>query len=244
MKTAFVGTSGYQYKGWTEKFYPAEIKKRDWLPYYASRFNTVEINSSFYRLPEESTFARWRAETPEGFVFAIKGSRYLTHRLRMREPEEPIDRLFGRARALGPKLGVVLWQFVDRFPQRLERLDAFCQALQAHPVAGGVRQAFEFRHQSWFVDSTYEVLRRYDYALVINQSSVWPEVPIATASWVYARFHGPNQLYASGYSDQQLKLWAGRLKSLSQSDVFAYFNNDAYVDAPYDAEGLYRELIR
>src|SRR6266403_3716429 len=113
MMNIYIGTSGYQYKDWYRDFYPADLPKQRWLEYYASKFNTIEINNSFYRLPDTKTFAKWRDETPDGFVFSIKGSRYITHQLRMREPEGPVGRIFERAAVLGPKLGVVLWQFPE-----------------------------------------------------------------------------------------------------------------------------------
>lgn len=245
MKHVHVGTSGYQYKGWTEKFYPEEVKKKDWLPYYASRFNSVEINASFYRLPEAKTFAKWRDAVPANFCFAIKGSRYVTHMKRLREPEEPIDRLFSRAAELGDKCGVVLWQFVARWPyspERLERLDYFCRQLGKHKVAKNIPQAFELRHESWFNEDLYKTLRKYDYALVVNQSSKWPVVKVSTASWSYFRFHGPKELYASPYTDAQLKEWAKTAKDLTSGDFFGYFNNDAHVDAPKNAQTL-RKLL-
>lgn len=248
MKHIYVGTSGYQYKGWSQKFYPEDVKKKDWLRYYANNFNSVEINASFYRLPEASTFTNWAEQVPNDFRFAIKGSRYVTHQKRLREPEEPIDRLFNRAQALGPKLGVVLWQFVERWPfdeERLVRLEYFCQQLHKHKMAKTIPQAFELRHPSWFNDQLYDTLRRYDYALVINQSSKWPVVEVQTASWTYARFHGPKALYASGYNDRQLKGWAAKLQDLTPQSgtLFAYFNNDVYVDAPKNAISLRNRLI-
>jgi uncharacterized protein YecE (DUF72 family) len=245
MKQIYVGTSGYQYKGWAEEFYPEHVKKKDWLQYYASQFNSVEINASFYRLPEANTFAKWRGETPAGFVFAIKGSRYVSHRRRLREPEEPVDRLFSRAVELRDKLGVVLWQFVERWPrdnERLERLDYFLKTISKHKVAKNIRQAFEFRHPTWFDEQTYEVLRNYEASLVVNQSSKWPVVEASTASWLYARFHGPKELYASAYSNDQLKNWAEKIKNLTNGDVFAYFNNDVHVDAPKNARTLAKYL--
>lgn len=245
MKHIYIGTSGYQYKDWNHDFYPGEIKQKDWLHYYSTQFNSVEINASFYRLPEADTFAKWRDETESDFIFAVKGSRYVTHQKRLRDPEEPIQRLFDRAKELKSKFGVVLWQFAERWPQdqeRLERLDYFCQQLSKQRVAKNIPQAFELRHQTWFDEKTYAILRHYDYALVVNQSSKWPRVEISTASWSYLRFHGPKALYSSGYSEKQLKDWADKAQQLTETDLFAYFNNDNGNYAPWNAQTLRKHL--
>jgi uncharacterized protein YecE (DUF72 family) len=242
---AYVGTSGYQYKAWNHDFYPDHVRQKDWLKYYATQFNSVEINASFYRLPAASTFAKWRDEVGSDFVFVIKGSRYVTHQLRLREPEEPIERLFSRTTELGDKLGAVLWQFVERWPcndERLARLDHFCQCLSRHTLAGKVPQAFELRNKSWFNDQLYGILRKHNYALVVNQSSKWPIVEIATANWSYFRFHGPRELYSSGYSEEQLTDWARRAKKLTTSQLFAYFNNDNGNYAPWNAQDFRNRL--
>jgi uncharacterized protein YecE (DUF72 family) len=239
---AYVGTSGFQYRGWAGDFYPEGLPQRRWLEHYAQRFNTVEINSTFYRLPGSKTFDSWRERTPDGFVFSLKGSQYITHRERLRSATGSVARFFERASALGPKLGVVLWQFPENFAPGWDRLREFCEILAQHPVAGQVPQAFELRHPDWFTERTYETLHVHDYALVISQSSVWPQVKVTTAGWGYWRFHGPGALYSSGYSDEQLADWAQRIRGQVAGDFYAYFNNDNGNFAPKNAARL-RELV-
>lgn len=226
MRGAYIGTSGFQYKSWGGDFYPDDVPQRRWLEYYASQFNSVEINSSFYRLPSAQTFRRWREAVPDGFRYAIKGSRYVTHQLRLRSPEEAVAALFERASELGAKLGVVLWQLPESLSPEPALLERFCEALRGNEVARDVKQAFELRHRDWFQEDTYRLLHRYDFALVTSQSAVWPEVEAKTASWSYWRFHGPEALYGSGYSQEQLERWAARARATS-GDLYAYFNNDA-----------------
>src|SRR5438067_7252988 len=150
-----IGTSGWVYKHWSGIFYPPKLAGEKQLPFYAERFDTVEVNFSFYRLPERSVFETWRRQTPEGFLFAVKGSRYLTHMKKLKEPEEPLSRLMGRASGLGEKLGPILFQFPHTWSVHVERLESFLQALQTYP---GQRFAFEFRHSSWLTPRVYELL--------------------------------------------------------------------------------------
>src|SRR5206468_2606074 len=145
-----IGTSGWQYRDWGGTFYPDDLAQREWLPYYATRFRTVEVNNSFYRLPEEATFKRWKESTPAGFVMAVKASRFLTHLKRLRDPEEPVDLFWERATNLGPRLGPVLFQLPPRFPADRGRLGGLL-----HVLPRAMRAAFEFRDPSWHTTGTF-----------------------------------------------------------------------------------------
>lgn len=232
-----IGTSGWQYPDWRGAFYPDGLTRSGWLAHYATRFPTVELNNSFYRLPEASTFRRWRDETPEGFVMVVKVSRYLTHVRRLREPDEPLARLWERARPLGSRLGPLLFQLPPRFPVELQRLRGLLDAMPRDASA-----AFEFRDPSWHTRAVYDVLERANAALV------WPdrpgpicELPL-TADWGYVRLHqgGPAR---PGYGPARLRAWADRIAASEASGFWVYFNNDAEAAAPRDALRL-TELLR
>jgi uncharacterized protein YecE (DUF72 family) len=231
--TLFVGTSGWQYKHWVERFYPRDPRPADDLQFYARRFRTVEVNFTFYRLPEAKTFAAWAERAPDDFVFAVKASRYLTHLKRLIDPEEPVERLMSRARRLGAKLGPVLLQLPAEMvcaPDRLRRtLDAFGR---------GVRVAVEFRHESWFTEEIRGLLTDSNAALCLADRWATLQTPVwKTADWGYIRFHGglaePEPCYGPETMAERARLTAelwGR-----DVDVFAYFNNDPGACALIDA---------
>jgi uncharacterized protein YecE (DUF72 family) len=233
-----VGTSGYQSDHWRGLFYPRALPRREWLAHYASRFDTVEINNTFYRLPEAETFAAWRARAPRGFCFALKFNRYGSHMKRLREPAATIGRFFERAKDLGSALGPVLLQLPPRWHADPERLDAF---LAASPRR--VRWAVEFRDPSWLVESVYAVLRRRRAALCIHDLQ-GDHPREETARFVYLRFHGPAS--RSRYPRQRLVAEARRIRSWAARglDVYAYFNNDAGGHAVEDARDLRRYVSR
>lgn len=223
----WIGTSGWHYSHWRGAFYPEELAPREWLSYYTQRFPTVELNGSFYRQPRTSTWELWRKTAPEGFRFAVKASRFLTHIRRLANPQEPLERVLSGARLLGDRLGPVLYQLPPGFhrtPENVERLEAFLPLLP-----GDVRHAIEFRHRSWFVDETAELLRRHGIAFC-SFDMVGLECPLlATAPFAYVRFHGSEALYASNYTDEMLEGWAARLRDLAREadELYIYFNNDA-----------------
>ncbi len=233
-----IGTSGWSYPHWRGVFYPRELPTSRWLEYYAARFDTVEINNSFYRLPSADNFAAWRARVPASFLFAVKGNRYITHLRRLREPGAPLARFFERVAALGPTLGPVLWQLPPQLPRDVDRLAAFLAALpRAH------QHAFEFRHDSWYCEAVYTVLRAHDAALCLADRGGGATPLVRTASWVYVRFHGG--LGAGwGYLDAQLDAWAARIAAYQAEGaaVYAYFNNDPHGHAVTDAQRLRARL--
>ena len=223
-----IGCSGWNYKAWRVAFYPKGLSSERWLDFYASRFDTVEINSTFYRLPERGTFAAWQAQTPKNFLFAVKASRFLTHMKRLREPREPLARLFSRASALGRQLGPVLYQLPGNFTIDLARLEAFLAALPRLSSGARIRHVMEFRHPSWYVAETYHALRRHGVALCLHDKEGSEIDQPIDGPFVYVRFHGTSGRYHGSYGRRALTVWAHRLAEQMQDgrQIFAYFNND------------------
>src|SRR5437868_7033226 len=178
--TLFVGTSGWQYRHWRHVFYPDKRPQREWLPFFAERFQTVEVNNTFYNLPERSVFEHWRKQTPDDFVFALKMSRYLAHLKRLHDPIDPVRRFMERAQALGPKMGPVLLQLPPRFRVNLDLLDASLDVFDP-----SVRVAVEFRDESWFQPETQSVLERHRAALCLADSPRRNQPALRTAGWAF-----------------------------------------------------------
>ena len=243
----WVGTSGWQYRDWRGAFYPEKLPQREWLRFFASRFPTVEVNNSFYRLPERSTFEKWRKETPEGFLVTLKASRYITHIRRLRDAGDSVELFWSRARALGEKLGPILFQLPPRFGADLGLLREFVDGLPS-----GIRPAFEFRDASWNQPAVHDVLERAGAALVLADRPGWRIEPVVTGGWSYVRFHqGGHGPLGSAYAREKLRRWAERIARLAAADVFAYFNNDQGAAAVRDAatlmdllDGLGRPVVR
>jgi uncharacterized protein YecE (DUF72 family) len=219
-----VGCSGWNYAHWRERVYPKGLPQRRWLEHYATLFDTVEINNTFYRLPRREAVASWVEESPAGFLFAVKASRYLTHVKRLRDMEEGVTRFFERIDPLvrSPKLGPVLWQLSPTFRRDDERL-----ALALRQLPAG-RHCFEFRHESWFVPETYTRLRGHGVALVIGDHPERPwQAHELTADWTFVRFHYGRRGRNGNYSERELDEWGERIDGWRRRvDVFAYFNND------------------
>ena len=235
---ARVGCSGWQYTHWRNDFYPAGLPQTRWFDYYASQFDTVEINNTFYRLPETHTFVEWAKRAPDHFLYAVKASRFLTHMKKLKDPGEPLQRLFQRARRLQHTLGPVLYQLPPRWTVDRERLATFLRALpkrQSH--------AIEFRDPSWYRDDVFALLERYGVALCLHDLAGSSTAQIAVGPFVYARFHGP-QKYAGRYDDRALDKWAEWLAArlFEGRPVYAYFNNDTGGQAPRDAVRLRRAV--
>lgn len=222
MAKLLIGISGWSYPDWAGSFYPVEISKSRWLEYYCHKFATVEINGSFYRLPKETTFQKWRDSVTEDFVFAVKASRYITHIKKLNDPVESSELFLARARSLKDKLGPVLFQLPPGLKVRLDKLE---QILLSRPR--DIRYCFEFRHTSWFCKEVYDLLRLHNCALCIADSPKFPLVIQQTADFSYFRLHGATVLYRSRYSPQELEAWAGRIERFLNegSDVYVYFDN-------------------
>ena len=233
---AYLGTSGWNYPHWKPRFYQ-DIPKASWLNYYASRFNTVEVNSTFYRLQSVNTFERWYQQTPDAFRFTIKGNRYLTHTKRLNNPQDSIRLEQQHAQHLREKLAVVLWQLPGNFSFNLNRLSMFVDALT---MWNSVRHTIEFRHSSWFDAEVADLLRDNNIAVCQSDAGNWPIWREVTADFVYLRLHGNPTTYVSNYSRAKLAKLAGEIQTwLKQElDVHVYFDNDANARAPLNAASL------
>ena len=235
-----VGTSGWQYDDWRGVLYPEGVPQRAWLSAYAQEFDTVEVNAAFYRLPTRETFERWREAVPEGFVMAVKASRYLTHIRRLVDPQEPVARLLEAARGLGAALGPVLLQLPPTLHSEPARL-AGCLA----EFPPDVRVAVEPRHPSWWSDEVADVLRTHGAALCWADRDSRPVTPLwRTASWGYLRLHHGRSGW--GYGRTALRTWHRRLCDAygPDGDVYVYFNNDPGGAAVHDARQLSRLAAR
>jgi len=264
-----IGISGWRYEPWRGVFYPEGLPQRRELEFCARHFPTVELNGSFYSLQRPEYYAQWYRETPAGFVFAVKGSRYITHLLRLNRIEKPLANFFASGILnLRDKLGPFLWQFPPMFAFKPEQLDAFFSMLprtttQALSLARRrdarmigrsrlaidaerpLRHAIEIRHRSFMTDSFLELLRKHAIGLVVaDTAGKWPRMFHVTAGFVYVRLHGDAKIYVSGYSQRALAGWARRIRSWDREgrDVYVYFDNDVKVKAPFDALNLMRKL--
>ncbi len=235
-----VGTSGWQYRDWRGGLYPDGLPQRAWLEHYGGQFATVEVNNAFYRLPERTVFERWRQQTPPGFVFAVKVSRYLTHVLRLRDPAEPVARLVDRAAGLGPRLGPYLLQLPPTLQAAPDRLDA---CLRAFPTRA--RVAVEPRHESWWTDEVRALLERRGAALCWADRAGRPLTPLwRTADWGYLRLHEGTAAPRPSYGRAALSSWLDRIDGAwpgaRDGDAFVYFNNDRGGAAVRNARTLVR----
>jgi uncharacterized protein YecE (DUF72 family) len=264
-----VGISGWTYPPWRGAFYPEGLRQADELAYVASRLSSVEVNGSFYSLQRPDSYARWAASTPPGFVFAVKGGRFITHMKKLRDARTPLANFFASGvLALGPKLGPVLWQLPPNLGFDADRLDAFFGILphtttaaarlaEGHdqrldgrswtttPADRPLRHALEVRHPSFASPELTALARRHGVAVVVaDTAGKWPFLTEPTADFAYVRMHGVQELYVSGYDDEALDAWAERVRSWADSglDVYVYFDNDVKVRAPFDAMALAQRL--
>jgi len=243
--TVQIGTSGWNYKHWSGGvFYPPDLKPPAWLSYYSRFFSTVEVNNTFYRLPDKRVFEKWREQTPPGFVITLKVSRFFTHLKRLADPPISVGKFFENASGLGEKLGVMLFQLPPNFRYAPERLAGLLDYLDTQQVLPGVRAAFELRDREWYNEQCFELLRQHDAALVLaDQPGFAAEGPV-TASFVFLRRHGPGGMYVSNYPDESLERDARRIRGWNAAgkDVYIYFNNDAFGFAVRNALRL-KELL-
>ena len=224
---AYIGTSGYSYSHWGKGvFYPPGLPPGRWLEHYCQHFDSVELNVTFYRLPSEKAYTGWYQRTPERFLFALKGSRFITQRKRLKDCQEPLRLFFERAGQLREKLGIVLWQLPPNFKLNLVRLEEFSALLGRLPP---VRHAFEFREESWFCPEAFQILKRSRMGLCLADWPVFNAKKSEDFDFIYVRRHGPGSLYSSCYSEEQLKRDAKKIKRWlgEGKDVYLFFNNDA-----------------
>ena len=227
----YIGTSGWSYKHWRGTFYPEATKVKDQFAYYFSKFDSVEINNSFYRLPTKETFLRWKEEVPENFKYVLKASRYITHLKRLRDSSESLGQFLSHATLLGTKLGAVLFQLPPNLKYDDTLLSDFLRILPK-----GFRYAFEFRNPEWYRDEVYNLLKNYNCAFCIYELAGHLSPIKVTADFVYVRLHGPGKKYQGSYQDEILSKWAGHCRKwLKSHDVFVYFDNDEKGYAAFNA---------
>jgi len=219
----YIGTSGWHYEHWRDRFYPEKLAKAKWLKFYAGHFDTVELNNSFYRLPSEDAFANWRDSSPANFTFAVKVSRFITHIKRLKDTGEAVEKFISRAIILGDKLAPLLYQLPPNMHRNDEVLESFLSTLPR-----GMKHVFEFRHQSWLEEGVLQILHKYKVGFCVFDMPSISCPLIATADFAYIRFHGSAGLYSSCYSDEELASWAKILANLARNlkAIYIYFNND------------------
>jgi uncharacterized protein YecE (DUF72 family) len=283
-----IGISGWRYKPWRGVFYPEKLPQKDELAHASKTLNSIEINGTFYSLQRPESFARWASETPDDFVFSVKGPRYITHIRRLKEVGTPVATFFASGLLkLGSKLGPILWQFPPNFQFNAERMKTFLKLLPHDTEAavvvarhrdkrilakaslkaevdGPIHHAIEIRHESFRTPEFVEMLREHNVALVCADTVEWPRLMDVTSDIFYCRLHGSEELYASGYTDAALDIWANRVIAWARGeepddaervvqnpgpkrkarDVFVYFDNDAKVRAPFDAQDLAQRVSK
>ncbi len=219
-----IGTSGWHYKHWLGVFYPEGTRASEMFQFYARHFDSVEINNSFYRLPTATTFDNWRDSAPRNFCYAVKGSRFITHMKKLKDPQSSSEKFFLVAERLGKKLGPILFQLPPRWKLNAERLEEFLEMLP-----GEHKYAIEFRDESWLVPEVYRLLRKHNAAFCIHDFADMKVPREITADFTYIRFHGPTSAkYWGSYPDRELRAWADQIEQWRRklSSVYAYFNND------------------
>lgn len=228
----YIGTSGWHYAHWVGPVYPAGTSPKDFLSLYAKKFQSVEINSTFYRLPSSEVLSDWRDNTPDSFVFACKASRYITHMKKLKDPEKSIAQFFKAVRILEPKLGPILFQLPPRWYVNFDRLARFLSNLPKNH-----RYAFEFRDESWHSDSVFKVLSSFNAAFCAFDLNGRMSCFERTADFTYVRLHGPKGSYQGQYDKRSLALWAEKFKAIREErmDVYCFFDNDERGFAALDA---------
>jgi uncharacterized protein YecE (DUF72 family) len=231
-----IGCSGFLYDHWKGTFYPNDLPKRQWLRYYTERFSTVELNVTFYRLPEKETFVKWYLGTPDTFLFSLKGSRFITHVKKLKDCAEPIETFFSRALMLKEKLAVVLWQFPPTFKVNAERFSEFLASLKPF----GIRNTFEFRNQTWINKEIASIASKAGVSLCMADHPDFLAKLPATSDFIYIRRHGVSGVYEGSYTKEALQKDAKAIQGYlnRNKNVFIYFNNDIGGNAPRNASEL------
>lgn len=232
----YIGTSGWHYKHWIGTFYPGNTKASGQLNYYLKFFDTVELNNSFYRLPDAGTFKSWNEQTPKGFLFAVKGSRYITHMKKLKDPAEALNTFLSHANGLGSKLGPILFQLPPGWKVNAERLQSFTEQLPKDH-----RFVFEFRNETWYTKEVFDILKKHNCAHCIYELAGHTSPMEITAGFVYVRLHGPGKnKYQGSYTAAALKKWAKQCNEWQKEgkDVFIYFDNDQEGYAAFNAQKL------
>ena len=228
-----VGTSGWCYPHWQGPFYPADLPEPEWLPFYARHLPSVEVNSSFYRLPTAENFAAWRDQTPANFLFAVKASRYITHMKKLKDPAQGLAPLLAAMQGLGDKMGPLLLQLPPRWHVNAERLRAFLQAMPK-----GVQTAFELRDPTWHSQEILDLLAAFNAAFCVYEIGGFASPRRVTADFVYLRLHGPDAPYCGRYGTAALRDWAAWIRRQKVAAAYIYFDNDQAGYAVQDALAL------
>lgn len=234
-----IGTSGWHYRHWVGTFYPEKCPTSKMFEFYRQHFDTVELNNSFYRLPDIKTFECWRDSVPGNFLFAVKASRFITHNKKLKDPQNALDNFLPRAEALGKKLGPILFQLPPKWSINLDRLEEFLSALPRYH-----QYTFEFREPSWNTEKTYALLRRHNAAYCIHELAGFHTPIVLTADFTYIRLHGPGGKYQGSYEDEALRIWAKRIHEWQRTlkNIYVYFDNDQAAYAAHNALRL-RHLV-
>lgn len=229
----YIGTSGFYYKHWKTRFYPLDLKQKDWFLYYAHYFNTVELNVTFYNLPKEETFHAWAKNSPSDFKFCLKGSRFITHQKRLKDVDEAVSNYFTAIKGIKNKTGCILWQFPASFKVNPERFKEFLIKIDKYDYIN----VFEFRNESWLNDEIYEIAKSYNASIAYIDSPTLKIHPKITSNVYYFRFHGSSNLYSSLYSDEELEFFANLIQNVlpKVKNIYVYFNNDAEGNAVLNA---------
>jgi len=240
MERIRIGCSGWNYKHWRERFYPKGLPVSRWFAFYAEHFDTVEINNSFYMLPKAETFDKWRDQAPPDFRYAVKANRFITQAKKLKDCEEPLQRMMPLFRRLEHTLGPILYQLPPRLKINLERLESFLKL-----VPKNVTNVFEFRDKSWYVPETLELLERYGASFCVHDMPGSASERLAVGPAAYVRFHGGEGKYWGRYSDDALLSWTDWIVAQAKSgrEVWCYFNNDIDAHAIHDAQTL-KAMVR
>lgn len=229
-----IGCSGYNYKDWRGEFYPEKMAQKNWLEFYASVFDTVEINNTFYKFPTENSLTQWHRIVPSNFRFTLKGHRYVTHRKKLNEVERPVSDFEDLTKFLKRKMGCLLWQLPGNLHRNDEKLEKFCKTLD-----GRRKNVVEFRHESWFDEAVYQILGENNVSFCAISSPEFPEEMITTNKTGYLRFHGKGKKwYDYLYSEKELEEWYKKIQKTDLEEVYIYFNNDIHANAPKNAAQL------
>lgn len=230
----YIGTSGFHYDDWKGEFYPEDLPQKEWLSYYAERFNTVEINNSFYKVPSRDTLRHWKDQTPVSFRFTMKGSRYVTHMKKLKDPKDGMNNFYKAIEPLQEKTKCVLWQLPGNLhyhPEKLEEMGKYASRDYLNVV--------EFRHDSWFNDECMEILEKNKLAYcMISAPDNLPELATKTMNTAYLRFHGKKEWYRHLYTKKDLQKWLQKLGGVKPEEVYVYFNNDYEANAIKNARQL------
>lgn len=238
MDSIFIGTSGWFFEHWKTTFYPENIKKDEFLEYYIKNFNSVEINNTFYQLPKKETLLKWKNTAPDDFIFSVKANQFITHRKKLKDPENSLPEFFDVISVLETKLGIILFQLPPRWRFNHDRLKNFIEYLPDN-----FRYTFEFRDKTWLNQDTYSLFSQHNISICIYDFESSLSLEGLTADFIYLRLHGPIGAYQGQYSDKEIDFWANKISEWSLNrEIFCYFDNDERGYAPQDALRLSKRL--